>query len=264
MDQPDTTHAFDGKAEWYARNRLDYSPLAIEAIIAVAGLGKASVMADLGAGTGMLTRHFVDHVGHVFAIEPNDDMRTLALSRLGRLESLHLIKGTAHDTGLPDHSVDAVMAGQALRWFDPAPSQAEIRRILRPGGWLIALRTRVTDAYSRAALKRLRDERISRHDRSRHHAPHLVVSTYFGGDNHICLAYPCAAQESWPEFLGRIKSMSFSPRPGDQKYADFERVAREIFDGGAVDGALRVEYATELRMKQVVPPAALPHSFPFQ
>jgi SAM-dependent methyltransferase len=261
MDQPDTTHAFDGKAERYARNRLDYSPLAIEAIIAVTGLGKTSVIADLGAGTGMLTQHFVDHVGHVFAIEPNDDMRRLALSRLGRLESLHLIKGTAHETGLPDHSVDVVMAGQALRWFDPVPSQAEIQRIVRPGGWLVALRTPVTDAYSRAAMKRLRDERISRHVSRRHHPPHLVVSTYFGGDNHICLAYPCAAQETWPEFLGRMLSMSFSPQPGDANYAEFERLAREIFDGGAVDGALSVEYATELRMKQDVPPATLPRSF---
>jgi SAM-dependent methyltransferase len=263
MDPPDTTHTFDGKAERYARNRLDYSPSAIDAIIALAGLGKTSVIADLGAGTGMLTRHFVDHVGHVFAIEPNDDMRTLALSRLGHRESLHLIKGAAHDTGLPDHSIDAVMAGRALRWFDPVPSHAEILRILRPGGWLIALRTPVTDAYSRAALKRLRDERISRHDRSRHHPPHLVVRTYFGVDDHICLTYPCATQETWPEFLGRMQSMAFSPQPGDSKYADFERVAREIFDGGSVDGALSVEYVTELRMKQVVPPAAWPRSLPF-
>jgi len=258
MDQTDTTRAFDGKAETYARNRMAYSPWAIEAIVTVAGLSKTSAIADLGAGTGMLTRHFVDRVGRVFAIEPNDGMRALALSSLGPLQSLHLIKGTAHDTGLPDKSVDAVMAGRALRWFDPAPSRAEILRILRPGGWLIAVRTPVTDAYSRASLKRLRDERISRHERSRHHPLHRVLGTYFGGENPIRLAYPCAAQETWPEFLGRMQSMSFSPQPGDANYADFERVAREIFDGGAVDGTLRVEYSTEVLMKQIEPPAALP------
>ncbi len=264
LNQPDTTHAFDGKAEAYARHRRDYSPVAIEAIIAVAGLGKASVIADLGAGTGMLTRHFTERVGRVFAIEPNDDMRSLALASLGQRESLCMMKGTAQETGLPDHSVDAVTAGRAIQWFEPAPAQAEIRRILRPGGWLIVVRTPVTDAYSRAALERLRDELISRHDRTaRQHQPHADVGDYFGGDNCIRLAYPCAAQESWPEFLGRLQSLSFSPQPGDARYAGFERTARAIFDAGAVDGMLRVEYATEVMMKQIVPPARTPHSLAF-
>ena len=264
MDQTDTTHAFDGKAEAYARNRRDYSPQAIAAIIAVAGLSKTSVLADLGAGTGMLTRHFADHVGHVYAIEPNDDMRALALSSLGQRESLHMMKGTAQDTGLPDHSVDAVTAGRAIHWFDPAPSQAEIRRILRPGGWLIAVRTPVTDAYSSAALERLRDDRISRHKKThRQQKLKADVSDYFGGDNYIRLAYPCTVQEAWPDFLGRMQSLSFSPQPSDPKYAGFERAAREIFDGGAVAGLLRIEYATEVLMKQIVPPAMVPRSLPF-
>ena len=264
MSHSDTTHAFDGKAEAYARHRLDYSPVAIEAITAIAGLGKASVIADLGAGTGMLTRHFAERVGRVFAIEPNNDMRALALASLGQHASLRMMNGTAQQTGLPDHSVDAVLAGRALQWFDPVPAQAEMRRILRPGGWLIVVRTPVTDAYSSAALERLRDERISRHNRNaRHHRPQADVGDYFGGGNYIRLAYPCAAQETWLEFLGRLHSLSFSPQPGDAKYAGFERAAREIFDGGTVDGLLRVEYATEVLMKQIVPPVAAPRALPF-
>lgn len=251
MDQTDTTHTFDGKAETYARNRLDYSPQAIEAIVNAAGLGTTSAIADLGAGTGMLTRHFVGRVGQVFAIEPNDDMRALALSRLQGLESWRVMKATAHDTGLPDHSVDAVVAGRALRWFDPKPTQAEIRRILRPGGWLVALATPARDPHSRAALKRLRDMRISQHDASRHHKRELVLSTYFEGDDNLRFAYPCVAYETWPEFLGRMQSMSFAPQSGHTNHADFERVAREIFEGSATDGTLRVDYATEVLMKKM-------------
>jgi non-ribosomal peptide synthetase component F/precorrin-6B methylase 2/acyl carrier protein len=262
MDQTDPTRAFDGKAEAYARNRLDYSPRAIEAIVAIAGLGKASVIADLGAGTGMLARRFADRVGRVFAIEPNDEMRAQALSALGRRASVQLTRGTAHDTGLPDRSVDAVMAGRAIQWFDPAPAQAEIRRILRPGGWLIVVRTPVTDAHSISALERLRDERISRREWSRHR-PQADVGDYFGGDNCVRLAYPCAAQETWPEFLGRMHSLSFTPRPGDPEYDGFVHVARAIFDGGAVEGTLRVEYATEVLMKEIVPRVATPRSLPF-
>lgn len=80
----------------------------------------------------------------------------------------------------------------------------------------------------------LRDERISRDVSRRHLPPHPVVNTDFGGDNHICLVYPCAAQETRPEFLGMMLSMSFSPQSGDANYAEFERAAREISDRGAV------------------------------
>ena len=99
MSEFDTTHAFDGKAEAYAHHRLDYSPVAIEAILAIAGLGKASAMADLGAGTGMLTRHFAARVGSVFAIEPNDDMRALALASLGQHASLRADGGNRAGNG---------------------------------------------------------------------------------------------------------------------------------------------------------------------
>jgi hypothetical protein len=154
------------------------------------------------------------------------------------------------------------MAGRAIQWFDPAPAQAEIRRILRPGGWLIVVRTPVTDAHSISALERLRDERISRREWSRHR-PQADVGDYFGGDNCVRLAYPCAAQETWPEFLGRMHSLSFTPRPGDPEYDGFVHVARAIFDGGAVEGTLRVEYATEVLMKEIVPLVAAPRSLPF-
>jgi len=251
MNQPDTTRTFDGKAETYARNRLDFSPQAIEAIVAAAGLGTTSAVADLGAGTGMLTRHFLGRVGSIYAIEPNDDMRALALTGLQGRESVHVINGTAHATGLAARSVDAVVAGRAFRWFDPEPTWAEIRRILRPGGWLVAISTPVTDPYSRAALQRVRDERIARRDADRHHKRERVLRTYFDGEHNLRFAYPSVTHESWPEFLGRMQSMSFAPPADDPIHAEFERVARAIFDGGAANGTLRVEYATEVLMKQV-------------
>jgi SAM-dependent methyltransferase len=144
----------------------------------------------------MLTRHFIDRVGQIFAVEPNDDMRAQAAADLGHCKSLQVIAGTAHETGLPDHSVHAVIVGRAIQWFDPAPSQAEIRRVLRPGGWLIVLRTPTTDDFSIAALERLRDERISRHQGSPPPSARSDVSDYFGGDKYIRLAYPASA-ETW-------------------------------------------------------------------
>jgi SAM-dependent methyltransferase len=51
-----------------------------------------------------------------------------------RLPEVEAHVGAAEGVPVPDGSVDAVVAGQAAHWFDPAPAAAEMRRVLRPGG----------------------------------------------------------------------------------------------------------------------------------
>jgi SAM-dependent methyltransferase len=51
-----------------------------------------------------------------------------------RLPLAATVTGGAEALPLPDADVDAVVAGQAAHWFDPAPTAAELRRVLRPGG----------------------------------------------------------------------------------------------------------------------------------
>ena len=51
-----------------------------------------------------------------------------------RLPGVATAVGTAEAVPVGDAAVDAVVAGQAAHWFDPAPAAREIRRVLRPGG----------------------------------------------------------------------------------------------------------------------------------
>ena len=53
-----------------------------------------------------------------------------------RLPEIATALGSAESLPVGDGSVDAVVAGQAAHWFDPAPAAREIRRVLRPGGVL--------------------------------------------------------------------------------------------------------------------------------
>src|SRR5262249_18268956 len=48
-------------------------------------------------------------------------------------------RGSAEQIPLPDGSVDAVLAGQAMHWFDLDRAVPEIARVLAPGGVLAAL-----------------------------------------------------------------------------------------------------------------------------
>ena len=131
---------FSSKAEKYARFRWDYAPQAVQRIFELTGMNEGSVIADIGAGTGILTRHWVGKCKLVYAIEPSASMRALAAQSLGDRTGWQALDGRAEATGLPSHSLDMISVAQALSWFDPLPARQEFRRILKASGWLAVIR----------------------------------------------------------------------------------------------------------------------------
>ena len=93
-------------------------------------------VADIGAGTGKLTATLVRLGADVTAVEPDPQM----LAELRRaMPAVRSVPGRAEEVPLPDASVDAVLAGQAMHWFDLDRALPEIARVLRPGGVLAGL-----------------------------------------------------------------------------------------------------------------------------
>lgn len=91
---------------------------------------------DLGAGTGKLTATLVGLGAEVVAVEPDAAM----LAELHRsLPGVRALRGSAEAIPLPDASVDAVLAGNAMHWFDMAVAGPEIARVLSPHGVLAGL-----------------------------------------------------------------------------------------------------------------------------
>lgn len=124
---------FDKGAEAYERGRPDYPEAAVAWLAPQLGLTAGSVVVDLAAGTGKLTRQLVPTGAKVVAVEPVAAMRT-QLERA--VPDVEVLDGTAEDMPLPDASVDAVTVGQAFHWFDAPVALAEIARVLRPAGGL--------------------------------------------------------------------------------------------------------------------------------
>jgi SAM-dependent methyltransferase len=121
--------SFGSVAAEYAALRPGYPADAV-AFLVPAGPGR---VLDLGAGTGLLTQVVLDSGHDVVAVDPAPEM----LGELAaRLPGVATAVGTAEAVPVGDGSVDAVVAGQAAHWFDPAPAAREIRRVLRPGGTL--------------------------------------------------------------------------------------------------------------------------------
>lgn len=91
---------------------------------------------DLGAGTGALTRLLVERADRVTAIEPDDRMGAVLAEQLPGVEALD---GTGERLPLGDRCADAVLASSSWHWMDVEPTLREVRRVLKPHGFLGAL-----------------------------------------------------------------------------------------------------------------------------
>ncbi|WP_371516435.1 class I SAM-dependent methyltransferase [Kitasatospora sp. NBC_01300] len=125
--------SFGAAAVAYAEHRPDYAQDAVRWALEPA---PGPRVLDLGAGTGKLTGVLTALGAEVIAVEPDPAM----LAELRRsLPKVRALAGSAEALPLPDASVDAVVAGNAMHWFDMAVAGPEIARVLAPGGVLAGL-----------------------------------------------------------------------------------------------------------------------------
>jgi SAM-dependent methyltransferase len=246
----DSVNRFSEKASLYSQARWDYAAAGIDAVVRECKLNRNSVVADIGAGTGMLARHFSGIVRAVFAVEPNAEMRAVAAREAPG--AFQIVDGFSDSTGLQDAFVDLVTIGRALHWLPPDSTKAELLRIIKRDGWLAIFQIPCTD---QALLDSLKAVRVAENgwdvaaDKERMNL--TPAGFYFSKNGFQKRSYPGVVRERWEDFLGRISSLSVAPGTSHPLRARFEAALRDVFDRHASDGVLTVYNSTEVVFGQV-------------
>jgi SAM-dependent methyltransferase len=128
--------SFGAAASAYAEHRPGYASAAVAWALEPVNERRPLRVLDLGAGTGKLTETLVGLGADVTAVEPDPSMLAELRRQVGSVRSM---PGRAEQIPLPDGAVDAVLAGQAMHWFDLDEALPEIARVLTPGGVLAGL-----------------------------------------------------------------------------------------------------------------------------
>jgi SAM-dependent methyltransferase len=124
-------------AEWDANVATMFGPRA-DLGAALALLDPTMVVADLGCGTGLLSRALARHVAHVHAIDGSDEMLQTARQRLSNCSNVTVAAGSLEALPLADASLDAAILMLVLHHVaEPLRVLRESRRVLRPGGRLL-------------------------------------------------------------------------------------------------------------------------------
>lgn len=245
----DATKRFSNRAEDYARYRPGYPQEVVDLVQTWCGLRPEHTIADIGSGTGLLSKIFLEHGNRMFGVEPNAEMRSAGEEYLQAYPNFTSVAGSAEATTLPAQSVDFVAAAQAFHWFDPEPTRREFQRILKPQGRVIILwneRLIEETAFLRDyedLLRRFGTDYACVHE-SYPRAQQML--SFFGRNEFTSHTLPNAQEFDFEGLGGRLRSSSYAPAPGHPQYGPMMQELQRIFAAHQREGVVRMEYRTRV------------------
>ncbi|MGE7138345.1 class I SAM-dependent methyltransferase [Luteibacter sp. NPDC031894] len=248
MNDLRSTERFSDRVEDYVRYRPDY-PRALVDWLHGLGVDPDWVVADVGAGTGISSKLFLDAGHRVVAVEPNAAMRAAAERWLAGEERFRAVDGSAEATGLDGGSIDLVVVAQAFHWFDMDKVRAEFARILSPRGLVTVFwnsrrlkGTPFLEGYERLLLEYGIDylgvaERYTDDD---------TMARWFGQGYRGMASFPHGQKLDYEGLLGRLMSSSYAPKAGHPNHEPMLHALRSLFEATQDEGTVDFDYDTRV------------------
>jgi len=248
-----TVERFSNRVENYVKYRPAYPSEILDLFRDEMNLQKNSVVADIGSGTGISAKLFLENDNAVFGVEPNEAMRVAAENFLQDFPNFRSINGTAENTTLSDKSVDFVIAAQAFHWFDKTKTRSEFKRVLKDNGFVALIwneRQLDSNEFLRDYEKLLNefgtDYQKVRHDNITKESLREFFQTNFRQE-----IFNNSQSLDFNGLKGRILSSSYMPSVENERYSEMLIKLKSLFTEHAENGRIKVLYDTKVFYGQI-------------
>jgi ubiquinone/menaquinone biosynthesis C-methylase UbiE len=249
----DPTCRFSNRVENYIKYRPGYPLAILEFMTKELGLTPSSVIADVGSGTGILSRIFLNNGNRVYGIEPNEKMREAAEDLLKNYWKFVSIATTAEATTLKRHCVHFITAAQAFHWFDIEAAKVEFKIIQKPGGWVVLIwnERKVDSPFLRAYEDLLLELSIDYQNVDHRKITEPVLTQFYGPGNYKCRMFKNHQLFDFSSLKGRMLSSSYAPTEDHPNFKPLIKELEEIFTAHQKNGNVRFEYDTKVYYGQL-------------
>lgn len=249
MSTLDPKKRFSNRVEDYVKYRPEYPREIIALLEKEAGFDSQKTIADIGSGTGKLSKLFLDYGNTVFGVEPNDEMRVAAEKAFSGVERFKSVKGSAEDTTLPDHSVDCITVGQAFHWFQVEPTKKEFKRILKPGAPVVLIwnirdtAQEVGCAYEQFLLRHSEEYSKIGLESEKRKGP---TDEFFGERGFKKATFSNPQKYTFEQLQGLLDSSSYIPRPDHPTYRTMINDLKVLFNRFQRNGTIEMPFRAEV------------------
>ena len=239
---------FDDVANIYEKYRPSYPEEYIDYLISKCNLDEKSLVADIGAGTGILTKQLLDKNLKVVAVEPNRNMRKVLEEKLKENKKFTSIDGTDKNTNLEENSIDLVTVAQAFHWFDIEGFRKECKRILKTNGKVCIIWNKLDTTDTIVKKEKDIDYKYTNQYKEinnilQDEKREALIKEFFG-DNYECKITENNQIYNKETFVGVNLSKSYSLRKEDRNYNEYIKAFEDLFDKYSENGKLIIKNNT--------------------
>ena len=249
----DTIERFSNRVENYVKYRPTYPKQVLDLFRDEMNLQNDSIVADIGSGTGISAKLFLENGNTVFGVEPNEAMREAAENFLQDFPNFKSLDGTAENTDLQNESVDFVIVAQAFHWFDKTKTRKEFKRILRDKGFIALMwNERQLDStaflrdYERLLIRFGTDYETVRHENITKETLQDFFQTDFEQKT-----FSNVQTVNFEGLKGRMLSSSYMPTAENPNFEQMLKNLESLFAQHSENGKIEILYDTKVFYGQI-------------
>jgi SAM-dependent methyltransferase len=240
------TEIFSRKVADYVASRPDYPNALFDALADICKLTNNSIIADIGAGTGLFTQGLLTRGYQAIAIEPNDSMRQAADHLLGSNSKYCSASGRAEAIPLQSSSVDLITAAQAFHWFEIEKARTECLRVLSPTGQVALI---WNDRVLEDSLHEALDEIFTEFGGAKRqalvaHEERRDLSKFFGTAIPLELSWPHEHIINEESLISLVFSRSYMPDRATLSGQKVRKLIAKIFSKHCISDQATIRYTT--------------------